>query len=174
VRLVAINNAYLVAPQADLLYYADARWHEWHKDRAAFQAFADRRVTVEGGEGVSLDTDAFMLHIDTLARISRDPKKLAHGGNGGYQAINLAALAGAARIVLLGYDLKDTGGKPNWHAEHKVRRPERAMRGWPARFRELAAELKADGVEVINASEETVLDAFPRRPLAELLPAAAA
>jgi hypothetical protein len=114
-----------------------------------------------------------MLHIDPLARISRDPKKLAHGGNGGYQAINLAALAGAARIVLLGYDLKDTGGKPNWHAEHKVKRPERAMRGWPARYRELAAELKADGVEVINASEETVLDAFPRRPLAELLPAAA-
>jgi hypothetical protein len=170
-RIIAINNAYRVAPQADLLYYADARWHEWHADKPAYQAFHDRRVTVEGGEGVALDAEAYRLHIDTLAKLSRDPKRLAHGGNAGYQAINLAALLGVARIVLLGYDMKRRAGATNWHSEHKAApTPERGMRQWIINYRDLAAELKRDGVEVINATESTALDAFPRRPIAELLP----
>jgi hypothetical protein len=63
-------------------------------------------VTVEGSEGYGEDPEAFKLHIAPLVALSRDARSLAHGGNGGYQAINLAYLAGAARIVLLGYDMK--------------------------------------------------------------------
>lgn len=94
---------------------------------------------------------------------------LAHGGNGGYQAINLAALAGAERIILLGYDMKHDGKRSNWHDGHPVKTRDRLIRGWIPQFRRLADELTKDGVQVINASEDTALDAFPRRPIAELL-----
>jgi hypothetical protein len=158
-----------VAPGADLLYYADGRWYGWHKDRPEYQAFRGERATVEGSEGYGEDPEAFKLHIAPLVALSRDARSLAHGGNGGYQAINLAYLAGAARIVLLGYDMKHRDGRQNWHAEHKVKVPERRIKSWLPAYRSLALELAGAGVEVFNASEETALEAFPRRPIAELL-----
>ena len=66
--------------------------------------------------------------------------------------------------------MKFKDGRQNWHAGHPVKSPERWVRQWKPHFRELAAELEEDGIEVFNASEETALDAFPRRPIAELLP----
>jgi hypothetical protein len=128
-------------------------------------------VTIEGSEGEGgPGADAYVLRAGPTAVLSRDPARLAHGGNGGYQALNLAALAGARRIVLLGFDMKHKAGRQNWHAGHPVKAPDRWVRQWIPRFRDLARELERDGVEVINASEETALDAFPRRPIAELLP----
>lgn len=127
-------------------------------------------MTVEGSEGEGGDKDDFKLQIASLEILSRRPTHLAHGGNSGYQAVNLAALAGAERIVLLGFDMTHRGSRGNWHDQHRVKTPRRYVEQWIPRFRELAAELKRDGVEVLNASEETALDAFPRRPIAELLP----
>jgi hypothetical protein len=66
--------------------------------------------------------------------------------------------------------MRHKGKQGNWHAPHPIRTPERYVKQWIPRFREIAKELARDGVEVINASEETALDAFPRRPIAELLP----
>lgn len=61
--------------------------------------------------------------------------------------------------------------RQNWHHKpHKVTTRKKSIEAWIPRFREIAEQLKRDGVEVINASEETALDAFPRRPIAELLP----
>ena len=109
--------------------------------------------------------------MDDNAVLSRNPERLAHGGNGGYQAINFAALAGARRIVLLGFDMKYQAGRANWHKDHKIKSaPERRVVQWRPRFRELAGELIKDQVQVINASDETALDAFPRRHIAEVLP----
>lgn len=128
-------------------------------------------MTVEGSEGEGVgDPDVYRLQIDSLSTLSREPTHLAHGGNGGYQALNLAALTGAERIVLLGYDLKFKGGRQNWHADHKVKTPPRYVAQWIPAFGRIAAELARDGVQVFNASEETALACFPRVPIAELLP----
>jgi hypothetical protein len=35
--IIAVNNAYQVAPQADVLYYADGRWWTWHKDKPEYR-----------------------------------------------------------------------------------------------------------------------------------------
>lgn len=66
--------------------------------------------------------------------------------------------------------MKHKGGRANWHAGHPVKTPARYVEQFRKNFDPLAGELKRDGVEVINASEETALKAFPRRPIAELLP----
>jgi hypothetical protein len=39
------------------------------------------------------------------------------GGNSGFQAVNLAAQFGASRIILIGFDMTDRGGK-HWYGRN--------------------------------------------------------
>lgn len=88
---------------------------------------------------------------------------IRYGGNSGYQAINLAFLFGAKRIILLGYDMQKTDGKSHWHGDHPGSlRKESALASWVQRFDSLASDLKYYGVEVLNASRETALKCFER------------
>lgn len=96
--------------------------------------------------------------------------KVHFGANSGYQAINLAYLFGAVRIVLLGFDMQMTAGKSHWHGDH----PGELNRDCPVRsfaknFPALASDLSGAGVEVINATRETALDCFPIKKLEDAL-----
>lgn len=91
------------------------------------------------------------------------------GGNSGYQAVSLALLFGASRVILLGYDMQATGNRLHWHRDHSGRLHNpiaRKFTGWQRGFAELAA---ATSVPIINASRETGLTCFPRVPLSECL-----
>lgn len=86
---------------------------------------------------------------------------LHYGNNSGYQAINLAYLFGAKRIILLGYDMHAIGPR-HFFGEH----PGSLSSGsdyadWIPRFNQLAADLKSEGVEVINCTRSTALHCFP-------------
>jgi hypothetical protein len=95
---------------------------------------------------------------------SHDPRHLHYGGHSGFQAINLAILFGARRVALLGYDCgaRDMNHR-HYHGDHGdgLGNPtEDAFETWRETYREAAATL--GGVEVINCSRDTTLDAFPR------------
>jgi hypothetical protein len=101
--------------------------------------------------------------------LERSPHGLKNGRNGGFQAVNLAVHLGAARILLLGYDMQ-TGGprRSHWFGDH----PDGVVSPYPTfieKFRTIVAPLQQLGVEVINCSRATALDVFPRRPLEEVL-----
>jgi len=164
---LAINDAYRLIPEAALLYACDRRWWRWHEGGVA--NFRGLKVTT--------DRHAATEHPDLLwvegahqPGLSRDRARIHYGQNGGYQAINLAYHLGARRIVLLGYDLqRGPGGETHWFGHH----PDRAVSAyasWLPLFRRLAVELAAEGIEVINCSRATALDAFPREPLEDVLP----
>lgn len=92
------------------------------------------------------------------------------GGNSGYQAINLAYLWGARRVVLLGYDMQKTDGKSHWFGDHpKGLNGNSPYPTWIQKFDRLAADLKSEGVEVINATRETALRCFQRANLEDIL-----
>jgi hypothetical protein len=101
------------------------------------------------------------------------------GGNSGYQAVNLAWLFGAARIVLLGFDMGATGGRLHWHKdhgqtahvsinhgrrrEHRLHNPvPRKFKDWCGAFNKLAA---ACPVPIVNCSRTSALTCFPRMDL---------
>jgi hypothetical protein len=95
------------------------------------------------------------------------------GNNSGYQAINLAYLFGATRIVLLGFDMKRDAGKLHFFGSHPYHKhtqgPDDAvMKRWCVNFDGLAADLKSEGVEVINATRSTALDSFPKQQLEQI------
>ena len=89
-------------------------------------------------------------------------------GNSGAACIRLAAMAGARRIVLLGYDCQKTGGKSHWHGDHPwpLGNAGRADR-WRERFGRLAVDLT--NVEVINCSRHTALTCWPRAKLEDVI-----
>ena len=97
--------------------------------------------------------------------------KIHYGGNGGYQAINLVYLFGASRIVLLGFDMKmGPNNELHWHGNHpRNLNRDCPVKSWLKNFNALADDLRAEGVEVINATRETALECFPRIGLEEAL-----
>lgn len=163
--VIAVNDTVRWAPWADVLYACDAKWWEHHQGVPAFTGLKlglehpARRFGVQilgnaGGEGLALN-----------------PAEVMTGLNSGYQAINVAVHLGAARIVLLGYDMQILPGQPShFFGDHP-----RHLQKWPnveqriERFGTLVAPLRALGVSVINASRQTALTCFPRQSLAEAL-----
>lgn len=84
------------------------------------------------------------------------------GANSGYQAVNLAFLWGATRIILLGFDCKPVGGKDHWFGQHPRGMTQvQPYEIWIKNFETLANDMKLQGVEVINCSPDTALTCFP-------------
>lgn len=99
-----------------------------------------------------------------------DGKRLGAGGNSGFQALNLAAAAGATKIVLTGYDMSIDNGV-HWHGEHEgMTNPSaRMLKGCAGILDEVAHVFSSRGIDVVNASKETALLAYRRMTLDEAL-----
>ena len=83
------------------------------------------------------------------------------GGSSGYQAINLAFLWGATRIVLLGFDCKPVDGKDHWFGQHPQGLTQvQPYSLWLDHYPQLAQDLHDEGVAVINCSRDTALRCF--------------
>jgi hypothetical protein len=156
VRAIAINNAYVIAPWADVLYAADAQWWEWH---GGVPSFTGPKYSIEGREQVRYP-DVQILRNTGFTGLELDSSGLRAGFNSGYQAVNLAVHFGATRILLLGFDLSVDGAKSHWFGDHPVHRvsPYAQM---IAAFETLPEPLSALGVSVVNCSRRTALTCFP-------------
>ena len=164
--VVAINDAYRLAPWADVLYAADSQWWGWHKGVPAF-----------GGLKYSLQKDAARWPNVQILRntgeqgLELDPSGLRTGRNGGYQAINLAAhLTGpGGRILLLAYDMHVHSGRSHWFGDHPHARSS-PFATFLERFRGIVEPLRLLNITVINCSRATELHLFPKQPITEALP----
>lgn len=109
-----------------------------------------------------------LLRFFGNAGLSTKPNALASGMNSGYQAMGLAVAAGAARIVLLGYDMSFPKGKSHWHGGHGV---EVAELTYKSIFRKYVDEFPVPaGVEVVNCSMISALRSFRKATLESVLP----
>lgn len=168
-RVIAVNTAYQVAPWADLLYFCDWEWLGWWKADPAFRSFAGLRVALENAR--SWEVDPSILVVENYG--NPEPPEcvgIAEPGDGlfthrsaGAQAIELAAKLGAARILLLGFDMRAVNGRTHYHMSH--RRPtiprdyEMTMLPW---FAPLGEALRARGVEVVNCTPGSAIACFRR------------
>ena len=130
-----------------------------------------------GGERWTQDGDAArkwsLRHVPSVARpgLCLDGSRIHQGSNSGYQAINFAVLRGAARILLLGYDMRlGEGGKRHWFGDHPGGLNKASAYGqWIPLFRSMIPHLEAAGVEVLNCTPGSALEAFPMARLADVL-----
>lgn len=149
-----------------MIYFADHHWWTWHKDRKKFIEHPATKVSIQNTGAMVDDADVHMLRNGGTEGISADPKAIRTGQNGGYQAINIAILAGASRILLIGYDMKYTGGRSHWHGDHPVTVPEAWYSSYKKHFERLA---KAPPVPIINCTLDTAIEGFPRGEIEEVL-----
>lgn len=167
-HVIACNNAYLLAPWADVLCWADPIWYDWN-----FHDFDRHR----GPYRVTWRRMPEKPNAPKFFRLFqfRAPVVLSHDATGvvgestGFGALNLAVLFGAWRVVLVGFDMKPRDGRNNWHALHR-REPERdPYPRFMASFEAALPELRRAGVEVVNASPDSALACFPRIAFADAL-----
>ena len=93
------------------------------------------------------------------------------GGNSGYQAINLAYLWKAKKIILLGFTMREIDGKKHWHADHPKPLVQQILPGeWRHKFDPLAKDLEARGVEVVNCDPLSALTCFRMSTIEKELP----
>jgi hypothetical protein len=131
-------------------------------------------VTIENGDGFPDDPAIYTLHNHGAAGLCEKTNGLMTGQNSGFQAINLAVLAGAKRIALLGYDMKATGGKAHWFGDHPIQTAPSVFSAMINNFPSLVKPLGTLGVEVLNCTPGSALECFPKRALESVLPDPAA
>lgn len=187
VRCVVVNDAYLLAPWADLQYAADSQWHAWHEAgiakpllglsakqvRECWAAFPGQKCSIQNS-GANVKDQA--VHIlknksfpDHRNGISRDPRMLMTGRNSGFQALNLSVLSGAKLILLLGFDAREGQPISHWHGEHPREMPVSVHEHFRRSFTEAVSDLIAIGVRVINCSPGTAITAFEKMSIEEAL-----
>ena len=113
-RVIAINNAYKLAPWADVCFFMDSGWFRQH--RKGLREFTGLKITLASA---IKDKTIKQMGRGAKSGLHPDNRMLNHGGNAGHCSINLAVHFGATRICLLGFDMKMDKKEHNWHREHE-------------------------------------------------------
>lgn len=148
---IVINDAWRLAPDADVLLAADLAWWKVYSEALSFP-------------GLKLCCQSARLP----GAYCWKPMGLGPG-NSALHAAYVARAAGAARILLLGVDLDDWD-LTHWHGQHPgdLRNPtHNAFRVARAAWAAFAA--LPDRPEVINCNPDSALDCFERLPIEELV-----
>lgn len=165
-RVIAIKDTVRLAPWADVLYGCGCDTGQWWQRIGSTLNFPGLAYTLDKAAAKW----ATPLRNAGPVGLETDPTGLRTGSNSGYQAINLAVHLGAARIVLLGYDMQVTADrtKDHFYGTHPWQ-PHIPVLAFLPHFQGLVDPLRALGIEVVNATRQTALTCFPRAPLAEAL-----
>ena len=172
-EVLAVNESWRLAPWASALYGCDGTW--W-LSKGGVPEFAGLKVTQDvtastayGLRRVRLHLATGRMHMDVAGEIGGGSRR--GGGNSGFQALNLALQFGAARILLVGFDMSLAGGV-HWHGAHPARlnNPSaRAIGHWAEVLDAVAPAIADLGVEVLNCSPPSALAAYRKANLAEAL-----
>jgi len=165
-KVIAVKDAVRMAPWADVLYACGAdRSFWWQRNGPALKDFTGLRYTLDPLAAPL----ATVLRSTGVEGLETEASGIRTGQNSGYQAINLAVHLGAARIVLLGYDMQPApDGRDHFFGDHAHvgRVPFFDLRQY---FDSLVEPVRALGIRILNATRRTALDCFPRVSLAEAL-----
>lgn len=169
-RLIAVNSSCRrvcsIAAAEDLLYFSDNSWAERFLDLIGDWpgrvATCNRRAQAWLGPVVR--------RIDILGlteRIGVIPDHVQ--ASSGHIAACLAAVMGARRIVLIGFEAQIVDGCSHGHADYTqqdiLAYAERFQPGWQG----LAPAFRRIGVEVLNATPGSAITCFPVVDLREAL-----
>lgn len=138
------------------MYACDLRWWDTYHAR------------IDPAKGWTSNVDAAKQYGLNLVPISQGrgfAKQGIHqnGRCSGDHVIQLARYLGYDRVLLIGYDCQDTNGQAHFHGQHPDGlNGKRNHSRWQQGF--IALAQTAD-IDIVNCSEQTALDCFPRQSL---------
>lgn len=162
---IAVNCSYLLAPNAQFLFFNDKTW-----------LTPKRLADLSGFRGQIVTT----ARIDGQARLCTEIRNdfppvgcgvARQGRSSGHIAVGLAVAMGAARVVMLGFDLREVDGRSHFHNEYPARDGRGSVYanecipgfdGWNA-------AAKRRGATILNATPGSALKEFPMVTLDEVL-----
>lgn len=136
------------------------------KGRTAFSALPDDAT------GYKFPPEITNLRFKRGRGLSQNPGMI-YGLNSGFAALNVAYLAGATDIRLLGFDFRFPPDKPHWHEEHFwfKQKSDRQLRKWARDFEHTIPQLRATDVKVTNyvGPEGSEIGVYETKPLKDLM-----
>lgn len=183
--VIAINRAYALAPWASWLYGSDPGRHwKFHAGEGRLPDWPD--VLDCPGIKISVSSpDLPPAHAAEIPRLveagvqflrhpgvgayegASDDPGVVRGNNSLFQILSVIGFTGASRVLLLGADMRE---RKHWHGGYPgIGHPNYARDVVP-KFRTLMEPLKNEGVEVLNCSPGSALDAFTHVRLEDVWP----
>lgn len=183
IAVLAVSDAWKLMPWADALYSNDSAWWRCHKGTA----FPGEKWSAHHDNGndklaVAMEYGIKLVAGKTDPGFSFDPSCIHYGGNSGYQAVNLTILRGAARILLVGFDMREVpvrteSGidlKRHFFGDHPAPlRNTSSYHEFIKRFTVAARQLRGC-VEVVNCTPGSALRCFPMMSLSDAMQEVAA
>jgi hypothetical protein len=160
-RSIVVNSSYALAPFADVLYFTDSGWYEQRREivanwpglvismsRTAKRELPDKVRRVKG------------IHMPGFPALGYP--EILQGRSSGHTAVSLAISLGAARVVLLGYDMRVVGGKEHHHSEYVGPRDlDQYAREFVPAFAGWNENAMKVGTEIINCTPGSAVTEFP-------------
>lgn len=172
-RVIAVNQSFLKVPFADMLVSMDSRYFRWIQENTlgsctqeAFNNFKGIKVWINTEmDKIDYNHKVYILeHTGSVEVCKKMKDGVWTGGNSGFSALQIAAVLGCNPIYLLGFDMKEIGGKTHHHPEYPERTDPQAFQTvHPKAFIRTADKFKELGIKVININQPdtTALHCFP-------------
>lgn len=168
-RVIAVNCAFRLG-QFDVMFYGDPQWPD--KYGKGLDEFGGLKVTVREEHQNRRDVRVVFRDGHSMG-LSKSPGKLHWNLSSGACAINLATLLGAGKIILLGFDMKQQGGRDHFHRDYfHADGTHAAMAKYETmliRFPSIAADLTKMSIPCLNACPDSAIECFPKCTIEESL-----
>lgn len=152
-RIYAVNNAYQLAPWADVLYACDLEWWDYYKPKFSGEKWT---INEDAAERYALN----LIEHDTRLCFSAKKGIIATGGNSGFQALNLAYEQGCRKAILLGFDYHSP--QSHWFGQHPGSMNKNpCMHNWVKHMALAAPVMAESGYQVVNATPNSAIESFP-------------
>lgn len=175
-HVIGINVAYQIGNWIDMVFFGDDTFFNTHYIQLA--KFPGLKVAchdiVKATKWVKyVPRDASYTATQRKHEgLTSNPASVRWNFNSGAAAINIAANAGAKRIFLLGFDMKNNEkNDQHWHdvynrRDNPVHVPFAThLRGFP----QIAKDAKARGIEIINCNPDSAITVFPKINVKDVL-----
>lgn len=171
-NVVLVQDAYKVLPYADLVYGSNPSWWRIHQHCEGFKGekWSSHEAPNNGHvQHLNDKTEAAQKWGVNLIKgkdgigFSFDPEVIHYGSNSGFQAINLALLFGARKIVLVGFDMRHVNGKAHFFGNHPKelhQNTDEHYRAYVKHFDRAAKKLPSH-ISIVNATPGSALTCFP-------------
>lgn len=169
IHVIAIKSTVDLCPWAEVCYGCDSAW--WI-DRRGLPGFKGVRLFhgVQANQYPNMHRVQIDMKVDEM--LVEEPLTLGNGGNSGFQALNLGVQFGGTDAILVGFDCHERGGV-HWYGRNKWNNANNPMgtnyTRWIKGFELAKKSLSRLGVSVVNASVESEIRTFPRKPLREVM-----
>lgn len=166
-KVYVVNNGYLLAPWADVLYACDGAWWDLHIKNVR-KIFKGELWTIDHRASTEYRINA--IGVLNSAVFSNHPDAIVTGCNSGFQALNLAVIQGARKVILLGYDMKlGVNNRRHWHGDHPkplLQTNKGEYERWIKHYEKASSLIP---VPVINCTRDTNLNCFPKEELEDVI-----